>query len=163
MEPPAGRVKAETRGNHPLPDVISEQLELRTGSGPTAKNPIDVGVRGGASTGLDLEKASKNAGDVTVRYASVAAGLDSVRSPISILSRPLYCGNADTDVASLVHVLSRLFLHILSSVMRDWASLPSWVTGFRIISLTSHRFGPSASSTEPSGIVSRQAAGKDPS
>lgn len=63
-----GRVKAEIGGNRPLQDVSSEQLELRAGSGPEAKNPIDVGVRDGAKNGPGLEKRPKNAGDVPVRY-----------------------------------------------------------------------------------------------
>ena len=52
----------------PLQDVSSEQLELRAGSGPEGEIPIDVGVRDGASTGVDLGKAPKMAGDVPVRY-----------------------------------------------------------------------------------------------
>ena len=68
MEPPVGRLKAERGGNRPLQDVSSEQLELRAGSGPEGEIPIDVGVRDGASTGVDLEKAPKMAGDVPVRY-----------------------------------------------------------------------------------------------
>ena len=68
-EPPVGRVKAEIGGNRPLQDVNGEHLELRAGSGLAAKNPIDVGVRDGAKTGLDVEKRPKMAGDVPARYA----------------------------------------------------------------------------------------------
>lgn len=80
VEPPGGRVKAETEGNRPLQDVNSKHLELRAGSGLEAANPIDVGVRDGAKTGLGLEKRPKMAGDVPVRYAPVGAGPGWVRS-----------------------------------------------------------------------------------
>ena len=65
----AGRVKAEIGGDRPLQDVNGEHFELRAGSGPEAKNPIDVGVRDGAKNGPGVEKVPKMAGDVPVRYA----------------------------------------------------------------------------------------------
>ena len=71
----AARFKAESGGNHPLQDVISEHFELRAGSGLAAEIPIDVGMRDAASTGLGLEKVPEMAGDVPVRYTLDGPGL----------------------------------------------------------------------------------------
>ena len=105
-----GRFKAETGGNRPLQDVSSEQLELRAGSGLAAANPIDVGVCDTASTGLGLEKAPENAGNVPVRYALVGAGQDPrIRSPgCTPPSRTVYCRDTDMNAASPLDASSLL-------------------------------------------------------
>ena len=63
-----------------LPDVKRKHLKLRAGSGLAVENPIDVGVRDGAKTGLGVEKRPKMARDVPVRYVLVGAGPGPVRS-----------------------------------------------------------------------------------
>ena len=88
-EPPVGRVKAEIERSRPLQDVNGEHFELRTGSGLGAKNPIDVGVRDGASTGPGVEKVPKTAGDVPVRYAPLGPVRTRYAAPSS--STPWRC------------------------------------------------------------------------
>ncbi|MDE2781282.1 MAG: hypothetical protein OXI91_16635 [Chloroflexota bacterium] len=138
-----GRFKAETGEIDPLLDVTGEHFELRAGSGLEAKNPIDVGVHDGAKNGVDLEKAPKMAGDVPVRYVLDGTGPAPAFSPTCSLSysRAVCCVDTDVDADSRLDVLSRLFTHILSSVVCDRASVSSWVIGFRVISFTSHGFG----------------------